>query len=103
MSSIASCVDTLKRAVLVCIYLCVFFFHFAVRRPQNTVKKGPVGGSTGQSNDSSMMLDSEAAVIANFEFLSGQDMDVDDLEDLETKQASNLAMNQGKKTYLNKQ
>lgn len=50
-----------------------------------------------------MMLDSEAAVIANFEFLSGQDMDVDDLEDLETKQASNLAMNQGKKTYLNKQ
>lgn len=42
-----------------------------------------------------MMLDSEAAVIANFEFLSGQDIDVDDMEDLETKPPSNMAMNQG--------
>lgn len=57
----------------------VGLWQFTVRRPPSTVKKAC------SASKEPVLLDGEAAVLANFDFLTGQEMDVDDLEEMDNK------------------
>lgn len=48
----------------------------------------------GQSDKGERLVQETAAVLANFEFLANQEMDMDDIDDLDTKQPTTMVMKQ---------
>lgn len=60
-------------------------------------RKGVPGGGAPVYSDEGLSVQETAAVFANFEFLSNQEMDMDEIDDLDSKQAQ-LSQKQGKFT-----
>lgn len=53
------------------------------------------GGQGGGYSEDSISVQDTAAVFANFEFLANQDMEMDEIDDLDSKQAQHTTSKQG--------
>lgn len=57
------------------------------------------GSSGGGYNDEGMSVQETAAVFANFEFLTNQEMDMDEIDDLDAKQTLHASGKQGNSIF----